>query len=371
MQFTIKAAVLKGAAEKAGKVLLSRSTLPILQNLHIEADAPSQTLTLTGNNLDFGVRVTLSGVSIRESGAVTLPGRQLRETCARLGDGEMRFTHKDGDKAVAVNCRNFNAKLPMMPAGEFIALDLSDREHRVSLPANQLADLLDCARAFAHTDATQHLLNSVHVCAAGGCLMLRATDKRVFCQQRAESLVDWPVGAGVTLPVKSVEVLVGLLSGVEGDVQLDFDCRLLMARAEGLVFQSKLIEGQYPDFTPVINGVMTAERGSFVPCDPLALRQTLSVAEIACGDFPQIALAGTDEGLRFSASSAKRGSSADLAALPGIEGEMTMNPNYLRKLLEHAPSGAEISLPTDGKSALIVRTADESLLLLGAHMNKS
>ena len=88
MKFSVSQEKLVEGLQTVQSVVGTRSTLPILSNLLIEAE--NGELRLTTTDLDVGIRCPVEA-QIEKPGATTLPARTLFSIIRELAAGEVRF----------------------------------------------------------------------------------------------------------------------------------------------------------------------------------------------------------------------------------------------------------------------------------------
>ena len=96
MKLVCSRAELSKAVALAQSAVSTKSTLPVLNNLLLEAD--KNTLTVTGTDLELGLRCK-ANVEVIKPGSVTLPGKKLSEILRELDEGEIEIDVKEGAKA--------------------------------------------------------------------------------------------------------------------------------------------------------------------------------------------------------------------------------------------------------------------------------
>ena len=92
MQFTVSKSALTSALALVGRVVGKASSVPILSNVKLAADADG--LMVTGTDLEIALSVRVEA-KVTEPGTATLPAKKMSEYSRLLADGDVSF--KTGD----------------------------------------------------------------------------------------------------------------------------------------------------------------------------------------------------------------------------------------------------------------------------------
>ncbi|MEM9153574.1 MAG: DNA polymerase III subunit beta, partial [Cyanobacteria bacterium P01_F01_bin.33] len=81
----------------ASRAVASRPTHPILANVLLEADPTTNTLAMTGFDLNLGIRSECAA-QVEEGGRTTLPARLLNDIVSRLPNADLTFEQEDAEQ---------------------------------------------------------------------------------------------------------------------------------------------------------------------------------------------------------------------------------------------------------------------------------
>jgi DNA polymerase-3 subunit beta len=107
MKFTITREQLSEGVSAVSAAVPSKTTLPVLANILLEATKDG--LRLSGTDLDIAVSTTVPA-SVDQEGAITLPARKLQELVRELPSAGIRFTTQ-GEQRVTIECGRSKFKL--------------------------------------------------------------------------------------------------------------------------------------------------------------------------------------------------------------------------------------------------------------------
>ncbi len=256
-------------------VVGSKSTMPILSNVLIEAEKDQISLTTT--NLDLGIRCKIKA-EVKETGAVTLPVKRLAGIVRELPNVDVTF---DGSPNHQVKLTSGGSTFRIMGIGkdEFPPLPEFGEEKAYSLEQAELVTMLKSVAYAQSTDETRYILNGVYFNFKDGKLALVATDGRRLALVAKEMDVPAESAGAIILPAKTVGELTRLLDKGE-KVKINFNDRRAAFQiatdkdTSGLIdhvyLYSKVVEGNYPNYQQVIpketHQRIKLERELFLQC---------------------------------------------------------------------------------------------------------
>ena len=231
----------------------SKSTLPILS--HILLEAKKEGIKLTATDLEIGVSVLVQG-EVFEEGAITVPARKFSEIIKELpSQTPINISVK---KTQSINIESGKSyfrlmgllkedfpQLPEFPANYSKNLDM------VKLPQKLLKQMVQLTSFAMSHDETRYVLNGILFSFKDKVLKLVATDgRRLAVIEKAVSEMG-NIKKDVIIPMKTIQELNRNLTE-EGDVIFCFKENQLQINCGQITITSRLIEGEYPNYDQVI-----------------------------------------------------------------------------------------------------------------------
>lgn len=247
MKFTITKEDFLEGLQQVQHVVSSRTTLPILSNVLLEADGNS--LRLTTTDLDVGVTGSVKA-KVKQSGATTLPARRLAGIVRELPANEVSV-EVDSKNAASIRSGPSFFKILGLAKDEFPPLATFDDANEYKISQGVLKDGLRMTSYAISTDETRYVLNGIFCSFKGGALTLVATDGRRLAM--VENDIEFPESreTEVIVPTKAVNELQRLLTN-KGDVKIFISESQIAFELNNNLLVSKLIEGNYPNYRQVI-----------------------------------------------------------------------------------------------------------------------
>jgi DNA polymerase-3 subunit beta len=137
MKLNVTQENLAKAVGTVGRVVSSRSSLPVLSNILLSTD--TNRLRLAATNLEIGVTYWI-GCKVDQEGAVTAPARLLSEFVANLPSGNLEIAASETNTTITTP--HYNSQINGISAEEFPLIPEVKSEPVVTLPAATLREAI-------------------------------------------------------------------------------------------------------------------------------------------------------------------------------------------------------------------------------------
>jgi len=255
---------LKNNLSLVSRVVPSRPTHPVLGNVLLVADDRTQQISLTGYDLNIGIRTSFSAEVI-DGGKITLPAKLLNDIVSRLLPGEITLAYEEGDDnnngeadttityQVTLTSASANFQIRGLGAEEFPDLPVIEGDKSLDLPIDTLSEGLQGTLFAASTEEIKKVLTGINLCASKGRLEFAATDSHrlaVVSTEIENSQKDFTV----TIPAKALRELEKMLSGQDKNelVKLYFDESQIVFEIGDRYLTTRKIDEVYPQYEKLI-----------------------------------------------------------------------------------------------------------------------
>ena len=307
-------------------VVSTRTTLPILSNVLL--NAVGDRLTLTATDLDVTISKTVEA-KVEIDGSFTMPVKKLLSIAREVGGSQIEMdvsknqcSIKSGSSAYRVNG---------LPAEEFPPIANFSGQTTIQMPQDTVKTMLRRTSFAVSTDENRYVLNGLYLSFKENKLTMVATDGRrlALAEEDVELKDDNPLE--VIVPTKAIQELSRSL-GDKGDVEIQItenqvSFGLKENDGTGSLIVSKLVEGAYPNYKQVI----PAESKHRVTLDKEELFHALRRAEIMTSEKANsVKLTFSENNLTFTANSPEVGESRETMAIKynGEETSIAFNPQF-------------------------------------------
>src|SRR4029077_1318245 len=174
MKFSVSKDKLLEGLSTVQNVVSTRTTLPILSNVLLQASDGEIRLTTT--DLDVGVRRSVEA-HVERTGATTLPARRLFSIVRELPTSEIYFD-VDTKNVALIRSGSSHFKILGLPEEEFPSLARFEDAKIFTIAQKVLKDGLKKTSYAISTDATRYVLNGILFSFKDNKLTMVATDGR-------------------------------------------------------------------------------------------------------------------------------------------------------------------------------------------------
>jgi DNA polymerase-3 subunit beta len=331
MKFTITRERLHEGLVAVAASIPTKTTLPVLSNILLEAVADG--IRLSGTDLDIAVS-TLVPAEVEAQGAVTIPARKLVEIVRELPSAAIRIG-SSGEQRVDLECGRSRFRLLGIPREEFPNFPPVSFEDSWTVTSSDLQKLINHVSFASSTEESRPILNGVLWELRQDIMRMVATNGHRLAR------MDVPVTGGASaailiVPPKALEQ-VRRLFGPADEIEIARSDNHLGFRTGSTVVFTRLIEGPYPNYEQVIP--KDNDRSCTVEKDSLAaaLRR---VGVVASDQTHRVRLQFSGGTLKLSVSTPDLGEAQDEIAVTfdGDPLEIGFNANYLLEILKFMPT---------------------------------
>ncbi|MGC6454978.1 MAG: DNA polymerase III subunit beta [Coraliomargaritaceae bacterium] len=339
MKFKINQDHFSNGLQQVLNVVATRSTMPILSNVLIEAGEGQIELTTT--NLDLGIRCRIKA-DVETPGGITLPVRKLATIVRELPQSEVFVEASENNQAKIASGGSL-FKIMGIGTEEFPPLPSFENRHVFELTQDAVQNMLKSVSYGQSTDENRYILNGVYFNFSDDKLTLVATDGRRLALTALETDVANDNGGSLILPAKTVAELERLLGKGEklkiafNDRQVAFEVAIDDEGDSGLADQlylvSKIVEGNYPNYRQVI----PKETEHRVKIERELMLECVHRAALVTSDKSNsVKLKVSKNLLEISGSSSEYGESHESMAIAydGPEVQVAFNPQFLMEPLK-------------------------------------
>jgi DNA polymerase-3 subunit beta len=319
---------LSRALGAVGRVVSTRSSLPVLSNVLLTAD--TNRLRLSATNLEIGINYWI-GCKVEDSGALTVPARLFSEFVSSLPSGTIDLSATDTN--LSIKTPHYESKINGISAEDFPAIPQVTSDPVLILPASDLKDAFAQVVVAASLDEARPVLAGIYLNVDDDTLVIASTDSYRLAEKRLKLAKAPKEALTVIVPVRTIQELIRLLGDAEGDVEIYLDENQIMFRLDNVELISRLIEGTFPNYQQIIPEscdtsfeIDTAEFSRITKVASLFARENAGSVRVEVRAEGQVSLVSSDSEVGGNTSSAE-------CEVSGDDGEISLNARYLSDAL--------------------------------------
>lgn len=341
--------------QTVSRAVSTRATLPVLANVLLKTENAGVKLTAT--NLEIGINCWVPG-KVTEEGEITVPARLLTDLVASLPNQRIDLVLSPKDRTLKLTCGSNRSSIKGIEADEFPVVAAIGESPATSVDARVLREALGEVVFAAATDESRPILTGVLTKLSGDTMTLAAADNYRIAVRTVK--LDRPVSPDVTIvvPGRSYAELMRIMPDAEQPIEITVtpNKSQVLFHVDGIDLVSRLIEGQFPNYEPVIPTSHTSravlDREAFLSGTRRAsifARDSANIVKIELGGE-----GGDGEvvGVSITAHAADVGDNADVveASVEGSPTTIAFNARYLIDVLSNLGSD-EAALELSGPLA--------------------
>lgn len=254
MKITCPKDKLQHAVQIVQKAVSAKATLPILSGIFLSAE--NNKLQLQATDYEIGISCTLEA-QVDIPGKIVVSGRYFQELVKRLPGDSVEIAAADEDHTIKITAGTSQFNLLSLPAVEFPVLksvfEKTTGTHAFTIKDNILRELIKKTTFACSTEESRPIFT-------GALLELTTEDVRMVATNThrlafKKSTLDHITSDSlkIIIPSKILNELSRLLSSeLPVDVSVCWEKSRVAFSFENVYLESRLIEGQYPDYNRVI-----------------------------------------------------------------------------------------------------------------------
>lgn len=327
MKLSLTQENLSRALGSVGRIVSTRSTLPVLSNVLLSAEGNQ--LRLSATNLEIGIHYIIRG-KVDEEGTLTVPARLFSDFVGSLPDGNIELESQDYN--LQVRTKHYQSHLNGISSEEYPLIPRVSGTPIITLPAAEIKQALQQVVVAASLDEARPVLAGVYLFREDDELVVVATDSYRLAERRL------PFGEGkedvkVIIPARTIQELIRLIGDEEGELEVYLADNQVMFKLADIELVSRLIEGSFPPYQQIVPKetetgfeIDTAEFSRITKVASLFARENNGSVRLEIKAEGEVKLISSDSEVGGNTSS------AECEAL-GEDGEVALNARYLSEAL--------------------------------------
>ena len=263
MKFSCEKHVLQAAAATASRATASKSPIPALEGLLIEAGAD---VKITGYDLKKGI-YTLMAADVSQPGAIVVGARFFGEMIRRLPDGIVTIT-SDENNGVNVKCGKSEFNFMGINAEDYPEMPIVDGVNNIALPQKILRSMIN-QTIFAVSDSdVRPIYTGTLFEIDGDELTLVSVDGYRLAKRREKIESAQMENCSFVVPGSALSDIERICSDEDENVKISVGAKHISFSIGETVVISRRLEGEFLNYRKSIpenfKYVIEVERGEFM-----------------------------------------------------------------------------------------------------------
>ena len=359
MKFSINKSELQNAIAIVLKGVSTRSTLPVLSGILL--DARGDRLVMQTTDLELSIQYTVAAL-VEDEGQTVVPGKLFSEIVKNLAEAAVHVEAHDDQAFITCDTASFSIKA--LSYEDFPGFPSVDTHQRIEIPFTTFSSMVKRVARVVSKDESRAILTGVLITLEGSLLRMVATDSYRLAVTEAE------------IPESTADEFQAVISGTflseiaslpktSSAVSIALADNQIVVTCDDTVFINRRIEGNFPNYKQLLP-------------DTYATRATLEVSRLVAGVKRASLLGSSTSPVKFdinmasqttqiSAASQDVGSAQEIipCEIEGDDVEIAFNYSYvLEGLSVVAGDNVYLEVQSSLKPGIFRAAAPENYLYL-------
>jgi DNA polymerase III subunit beta len=257
MVFSIERDVLLNYLMVIQKGLPNKTPMPILYAVKFEVFEDHMILTTSNTDVAIQAFINDDSLTIQKTGKGAIPGRYLIDIVRKVDSKMIEFARIE-ETIVVIKADRSEFKLRLLDVEDYPDIDFLDLEHPIVMPVDVIKSIIKETNYATATNEKRPILTGVDFKFIDQQLFCVATDSYRLSQKSLKFNMDRP-SFDIVIPNKSLDELQKILDIVQEDVELYINPNKVLFKTKNILFQTRLLEGTYPDTSRIIPQTFAVE----------------------------------------------------------------------------------------------------------------
>ena len=246
MKIKIKKDLLNEKLNKVSKAISTKNLVPGLAG--IKFDLKEEGLTLTASDNDITIQTFIpknDDMQIEEEGSIVIQGRYILDIVRKIPDETINLEVFDENKII-ISTKNSEYNLNGIDIRDYPTIKIEENKNPIILNNIDLKKLVNQTSFATSTDESRPQLTGINFKIIGEELECNATDSYRLARKTLHIERTSNENFDVIIPSKNIVELTRILDD-DNKTELHIFNNKIVFKTENLIFQSRLINGSYPN----------------------------------------------------------------------------------------------------------------------------
>ncbi|WP_284643049.1 DNA polymerase III subunit beta [Paenibacillus silviterrae] len=370
MKLTVLKEFLNESISHVSKAITSKTTIPILSGIKIDADTTGMTLTASDTDISIQSFIPMEKndirvIELKQSGSVVLPSKFFVEIIRKLPAQQIEIEVKDHFQTII---RSGSAEIQLMGLDpeEYPIMPGIEENRRVQIPSDLLKTMIKQTAFAVSTNEATPILTGILWTISDGKLKFTACDRHRLASRETNIDVDADFSLNnISISGKTMNELSKILPDQNTLIDVVFADNQVLFKMSSILFYTRILDGTYPDTSKLIPQSFQTELavGTQELADAIDRAYVLSREEKT--NIVKLVMRD-DQSIEVSSSSSELGKVTEELVVSRLNGELlriSFNSKYMLDALKVMDS-AQVQIGfTGAMQPIIIRPDEESSLL--------
>jgi DNA polymerase III subunit beta len=251
MKFVVSSIELLNHLQAVSRVISSKNTLPILDNVLFSLS--DNELELTASDLESTLVTSMKLENVSSGGSIAIPSKLLLDTLKEFPDQPLTFNVSKDTLSVVISSETGQFTIVGQNGGDFPQIPQIKEESKTSLEigAGVLLQGINSTIFATADDELRPVMNGIFFELSSSDLTFVASDAHKLVRYKRTD-VKSDSDASFILPKKPASLLKNILLKQEGQIAVEIDTKNAHFMLPNYKLVCRLVDGNYPSYNSVI-----------------------------------------------------------------------------------------------------------------------
>ena len=246
MKLKIKKDLLLEGLNKVSKALSVKSLVPVLQGIKFDLNKKGLTLTASDNDITIQTFIEKTDdMIIEKEGSIIIQGKYILDIVRKLEDEFINIEIID-DVKISIYTENSEFNLNGINKNEYPNINLDLSKNPITIDSKLFKNIINQTSFAASCDESRPVLTGINFKINGNVMECNSTDSYRLARKiiNIEDSVD--DNYNIVIPSKNLLEFIKIMDE-ENNIELHIFNNKILIKNDTLLFQSRLINGTYPN----------------------------------------------------------------------------------------------------------------------------
>lgn len=249
MKLKIKKDLLLENLNKVSKAISTKNLIPTLAGIKFELNKKGLTLTASNNDITIQkkIKVDKDNINVEKEGVVVLQGKNILDIVRIIPDEEINIEVVDEVKVlVYTDDEKIKYDLNVINLNEYPNVSLEKSENFITLKASEVLNIVKETAFATSQDEARPVLTGINFKITGDLLECVATDSYRLAKKKMRLGKAVEESYNIIIPGRNIIEFSRIIDNNDNDVKIYIFNNKILFEDDDLLFQSRLINGNYP-----------------------------------------------------------------------------------------------------------------------------
>ena len=247
MKLRIKKDVLLEGLNKVSKAISTKNLVPVLAGIKFELEEKGLTLTASDNDITIQTFIPKEdAMEIDKEGSIIIQGKYILDIVRKLPDEYINIEVVD-DLKILIYTENSEFNLNGINKNEYPNIHLEYSKNPISISSRLLKSIVFQTSFASSNDESRPVLTGINFKIMGNILECNSTDSYRLARKIVNLDTVVEEAHNIVIPSRNLMEFTKIINDNDDSLQLHIFNNKILFQYDNLLFQSRLINGTYPN----------------------------------------------------------------------------------------------------------------------------